>query len=188
MLATAGTDELTMAAVAQRAGVSIGAIYGRFASKDQLLNAVKDRLLGRIEEDLASALNNAGDSLRELVEAFTRALADGFSAGTHAIPYVLVNARNQEATDRGVQALETIQRLFLDKAMHHLAEVRQPDPMTALVIVARTITGACIHRTMSAHIWPDGTSWGRWAAALSGMSVGYLTTPDAATPESGSVG
>ncbi|WP_216892927.1 TetR/AcrR family transcriptional regulator [Nocardia alni] len=178
LLATMSSDELTMAAVADHAGVSIGSIYSRFAGKDQLLNAVKDRLLTRVEEGLAQALDAADDNLASTVETFTRALADGFSAGAHVLPSVLGGDRNKELAERGARALETIQRLFLGAAMRHIDEVRRPDPMTALVLTARTITGSGIHRTTSAHIWPDGISWGQWAGEVSTMATAYLTTPD----------
>jgi AcrR family transcriptional regulator len=42
-----------MAAVSKRAGVSIGAIYGRFEGKSGLLRAVKDRALHQLEAELA---------------------------------------------------------------------------------------------------------------------------------------
>lgn len=179
VLATGGSDELTMAAVAERAGVSVGSIYSRFTGKDQLLVAVKDRLLTRMEEDLARALGAAHGGLPGVVEAFTRALAEGFSAGAHVIPYVLRSDHSKEATERGIRGLETIQRLFLDAAMNHVAEIRRSDPATALLVAVRTIMGACVYRTVAMPVWPDGTSWGRWSTEVSGMAVAYLTTPDA---------
>jgi AcrR family transcriptional regulator len=179
VLASGGSDELTMAAVAERAGVSVGSIYSRFAGKDQLLVAVKDRLLTRMEEDLARALGATDGGLSDVVEAFTRALAEGFSAGAHVIPYVLRSDHSKEATERGIRGLETIQRLFLDAAMNHVAEIRRSDPPTALLIAVRTIMGACVYRTVAMPVWPDGTSWARWATEVSGMAVAYLTTSDA---------
>lgn len=177
VLATTGPADLTMAAVAERAGVSIGSIYGRFAGKDQLLTAVKDRLLTRIEDDLVAALAEAVGGLPGVVEAFTRTLADRFSAGSHVIPYMLT-AGSKEAAERGVRALETMRQLFLDAAGRHIDEVRRPDPMTALVTAVHTITGACIYRTIALHAWPDGASWSQWATEISAMTVAYLTTSE----------
>ena len=53
LLAAEGVENLTMAAVSKRAGVSIGAIYGRFEGKSGLLRAVKDRALHQLEAELA---------------------------------------------------------------------------------------------------------------------------------------
>lgn len=178
VLATTGPDELTMAAVAERAGVSVSSIYGRFAGKDQLLAAVKDRLLTRIEDDLDTALGAAEGGLPSIVEAFTHTLAEGFSAGSHVIPYVLT-ANGKEAAERGVRALETMQRLFINAAVRHINDVHRPDPMNALVTAVHTITGACIYRTIAQHVWPDGATWKQWATEVSAMTIAYLAAaPD----------
>lgn len=178
VLATTGPEELTMAAVAERAGVSIGSIYGRFAGKDQLLTAVKDRLLTQMEGDIAAALAEAVGGLPGVVEAFTRTLADGFSAGSRVIPYVLAAGGSKEAAERGVRALETMRRLFLDAATRHIGEVRRSDPANALVTAVHTITGACVYRAITLRVWPDGASWPQWAAEISAMTVAYLTTSE----------
>jgi AcrR family transcriptional regulator len=78
-LVDTGSDDLTMAAVAERAGMSVGAIYRRFEGKEQLLHAVRDRLLTRVEDDIAAALDSAEGGLSDVIDAFTRAVVDGFT-------------------------------------------------------------------------------------------------------------
>jgi len=177
VLATTGPDDFTMAAVAERAGLSVGAIYRRFEGKEQLLIAVKDRLLTRVEDDITAALGAAGDGLADVIAAFTRALADGFSAGAHVIPHVLGTARTTESAERSRRALENIQRMFLDAATAHRDEIRRPDPATALTVVFRTISSACIHRAVTWRSWPDGLSWATWSEQVAAMATAYLTTP-----------
>ena len=176
-LAVTGYDDFTMTAVAERAGLSIGAIYGRFAGKKQLLSEVKHRLLTQVEEDLAVAVAAAEGGLPGIVRAFTRTLADGFSTGAHVLPYVLGHNHSLATSERAHRALETIERVFLDAARPHLDEVRRPEPETALTIGVRTITGSCIHRMLALRVWPDGMSWSRWADEVSDMVIGYLRTP-----------
>jgi AcrR family transcriptional regulator len=178
VLAATGFDDFTMGAVAERAGLSVGAIYRRFEGKEQLLTAVKDRLLNQVEEGITAAVEAADGGLPEIIDAFTRALADGLSAGAHVIPHALGKTRTTEASERSQRALDNIQRLFLDAATAHLDEVRRSDPMTALALAFRTITGACIHRTVTLHTWPDGISWGQWSEQVADMATLYLTTPD----------
>ncbi len=178
VLAATGFDELTMAAVADRAGLSVGAIYRRFEGKEQLLNAVKDRLLTRMEDDITTALETVEGGLPEVVDAFTRALADGMSAGAHVIPHVVGKARTTESSERSRRALEHIERLFLDATTAHLGEIRRAEPMTALLVAFRTIIAGCIHRTVTLHAWPDGISWNRWAEQVADMATMYLTSPD----------
>jgi AcrR family transcriptional regulator len=73
LLAAEGAENLTMAAVSKRAGVSIGAIYGRFEGKSGLLRAVKDRALHQLEAELAdryeAPAKGIEDVVRQLVEA-----------------------------------------------------------------------------------------------------------------------
>jgi AcrR family transcriptional regulator len=53
-VATAGFDALTMRAVAQRMGASPMALYRYFTTKDELVDAMLDRVLGRIQLEPAS--------------------------------------------------------------------------------------------------------------------------------------
>jgi AcrR family transcriptional regulator len=177
-LVATGSDDLTMAAVAERAGMSVGTIYRRFEGKEQLLEAVKDRLLTRVEEHIATALGSAGDDLPDVVDVFARALIDGFSVGAHVIPHLVGTARPAGASERPRRALENIHRLFLDAASAHRDEVRRSDPETALTIAARTITTACVHRVVAGENAPDGISPSQWCEQIADMATVYLTTPD----------
>ena len=178
VLAETGADDFTMAAVADRAGLSIGAIYRRFEGKEQLLHAVKDRLLTGVEDDITAALDAATGDLPEVIAAFTRALADGFSAGAHVIPYVTGRSRTAESAERAREALERIQRRFLEATTAHLGEVRRADPRDALLVTFRTILAAGSHRTATWTVWPDGISWDQWTAQVTEMATRYLTTPE----------
>jgi AcrR family transcriptional regulator len=180
VLADTGFDELSMAAVAELAGLSIGTIYRRFEGKEHLLIAVKDRLLTRVEDDITAALDATSGGLPEVIDAFTHALADGFSAGAHVIPHVVGTSHNIGSSERSRRALENIQRAFLDATAAHLDQVRRSDPTTALAIAFRTITAACIHRTLTWRAVPDEISWDRWSEQVADMATLYLTTPDPA--------
>lgn len=182
VLAATGADDFTMAAVAERAGLSVGAIYRRFESREQLLIAVKHRLLGQVEDDLTAALGAVEGDLRDVVHTFTRTLAEGFSAGAHVIPHVAGTARTTESSERSRRALENIERMFIDVATVHLDQVRRSDPAAALLIAFRTITAACIHRAITWQAWPDGVSWSAWTEQVAGMAIAYLTSPDDGRP------
>ncbi|WP_218120216.1 TetR/AcrR family transcriptional regulator [Actinopolyspora mzabensis] len=89
VLSNGGLDEFTVAAVAEHAGVSVGAIYRRFTGKEQLLKAVKDHLVEQLEIEVAEALSEAPAGLRGIIGAFTHAVARTFSARTGAFPELL---------------------------------------------------------------------------------------------------
>jgi AcrR family transcriptional regulator len=175
VLARDGFDDFTMAAVAEEAGVSIGAIYRRFDGKEQLLAAIKNRLLTGLEEELAERLSAAEPSLAGVVDTFVRSYAQIMAIGSRILPDLL---RGQGASaERGGQSLVEARRLFDDAVAPYMSEVRQPDPRTSVAAVRRTVIGACIHRAASRD---DSTevSWETFAEQLSNMAVTYLLTSE----------
>ena len=178
VLAADGFDEFTMTAVAERAGVSVGAIYRRCDGREQLLAAVKDRLLGQLEEDLAGRLRTADPSLEGVVEAFATAIADAFAAGGQVWPDLLRSPGKSAMEERGRQALESVRHLFEQAAGRYRGEVRRSDPAAALAAVERMMTGALIHRAAMEPSRGGGTTVQAYARQLSDMAVAYLRTPD----------
>jgi AcrR family transcriptional regulator len=176
VLVTEGLDTFTMAGVAEHAGVSIGALYRRFAGKEQLLDAVKDRILTNLEEQLAQALAQAAEQdIAAVIAAYTVTLAAEFAETGKAI-MLLMQRTGAASVARGRQSLDTIEGLFVSAASAHAGEVRHPDPGLAFVVLARTIAGACLHRTASLDWWPE-VSWQSWQAEVTAMGIRYLTVP-----------
>ncbi|WP_410630187.1 TetR/AcrR family transcriptional regulator [Amycolatopsis sp. cmx-4-83] len=161
VLAHQGHEEFTIGGVAERAGLSVGAIYRRFDGKDQLLYAVKDQLLTRLETNVTEALAESGP--HDVVAAFTRALAETFAAHDRIFPELL-DGQRADGRDRGLLALAAIQRTFVETAGD------SPATRTA----ARTVIGACVHRAATCRYWPDGLDWTTWAAETTKMTLAYL--------------
>lgn len=177
ILRTDGPDAFTMAGVAERAGVSIGAVYRRFTGREELLNAVKDRLTENMAQELSAALDDADAGLEGVVDAFVGAIVRGVSAGTDVFPYLLSGKGGESKEERTGRAVAVMQRLFLDAAGPYVAQVRRADPVTALTMVFRIVLGGCIHRMLTVQAVPDGISWPRWTEETSDMAIAYLTTP-----------
>ncbi|UUV30295.1 TetR/AcrR family transcriptional regulator [Amycolatopsis roodepoortensis] len=175
VLAGQGFEEFTVAAVAERAGMSVGAIYRRFDGKNQLLYAVKDELLGRLETGVRDALGSAEPGLGGVVGAFTQGLAGTF-ARHDRIFSELLDGQRAEGRDRGLQALATIQRDFVEAARPCFGEVRRPDAERAIRMMSRTVIGSCVHRAASGRFWPDGLSWDVWASETTEMALAYLVS------------
>ncbi|MBB4966912.1 TetR/AcrR family transcriptional regulator [Saccharothrix violaceirubra] len=179
VLADQGIEEFTVAAVADRAGMSVGAIYRRFSGKDQLLYAVKDRMLGLLEDGVGQALRSPAPGLAGVVGAFTRTLAHTF-AGHHRIFPELLDGQRTDGRDRGLQALAAIQRAFVDAVGPCQGEIRRSDRETAVRMVSRTIIGSCVHRAASCRFWPDDGTWTDWAAETTDLALAYLRSPESA--------
>jgi AcrR family transcriptional regulator len=178
VLVTEGLDNFTMAGVAEHAGVSIGAVYRRFSGKEQLLDAIKDRMLTQVEEQLAEAIRETAEQdIAAVIAAYTGILAAGFAENSKALP-LLTQRTGSASVERARQSLDTMEGLFVKAASAHLGEVRHPDPGLALVVTARTIAGACIHRTATLSWQPD-ISWEAWQAEMTAMGIRYLTVPGA---------
>ncbi|WP_461153381.1 TetR/AcrR family transcriptional regulator [Saccharopolyspora tripterygii] len=177
VLSVGGIEDFTVAAVAERSGMSVGAIYRRFSGKEQLLEAVKDQLLEQLETGVAQALRSADPGLRGAIGAFTTAMAGAFSGHTRTFPDLL-SVQSAGGAERGLQALDAVQRALLDAVEPHLGEVARPEPRAAVRFAARTIIGSCVHRAASCDAWPDGLTWTDWASGSAGMVLAHLTSRD----------
>ncbi|WP_051166529.1 TetR/AcrR family transcriptional regulator [Amycolatopsis orientalis] len=173
VLAEQGLESFTVAAVASQAGMSVGTIYRRFDGKDQLLHAVKDRLLTQLEANVRDALRSAPPDLRSAFTAFVAALAGTFENHDRIFPELL-DAQRSDGRDRGLAALSAIQAALLEALSPSPAETDR------VKMAARTIIGACIHRAATCRFWPDDRSWKKWSEEAADLALAYLTSPAAA--------
>ncbi|MGW4394854.1 TetR/AcrR family transcriptional regulator [Amycolatopsis nivea] len=170
VLAEQGLESFTVAAVASQAGMSVGTIYRRFDGKEQLLHAVKDRLLTQLETSVRDALRSAPPDLRSIFTAFVAALAQTFAEHDGIFPELL-DAQHSDGRDRGLAALSAIQDALLEALQLSPSEVEN------LKMAARTIIGACVHRAATSRFWPDDRPWETWAEEAAEMALAYLTSP-----------
>jgi AcrR family transcriptional regulator len=171
VLVAKGFDDFTMTAVAEQADVSVGAIYRRFEGKDQLLDAVWDSLLAKMETDLAASLENASPTLAGVVSALVRASVADLS-GNKLFPYLYAPSMAQST--RVHDAISTRRKLFLAAVESHLAEVRREDRLVAVVMVQAMVTGSCVHRASQGTGVEDGLSWDEFALHLEELAMSYL--------------
>lgn len=175
VLVNEGLDDFTIARVAEHAGVSVGGVYRRFASKEQLIEAVKQGLAEKLEQAMGAALDNANPSLGGVVEAFTAALSDFLNESGRIIPALLAGVRGVETPEEGLRTVITLQRRFLDAAGAHQNEIRHPNPVAALKIAFRSVIGAGAHRAAISRWLSDDVTWDEWAHELTEMITTYLT-------------
>lgn len=177
---SAGLEEMTMTGVAERAGVSVGTIYRRFEDKEQLINALTERMLDRREEYVAERLREAEPSLSGVMDAYAYALLRSFADSNNLFPELL-RARGAKVTDRGARTITVVHRLLLDAAAPYADEIRRSDPQAALDTTARALLGACFHNSVRPDPATGERAQRRYADELSDMAVAYLLTPDRRT-------
>lgn len=175
VLVNDGLDEFTIARVAEHAGVSVGGVYRRFASKEQLIDAVRHELLARLENAVAEALDTAQPSLAGVVDAFTTALSQTLAQSGRIIPAILAGGRNADAPEQGLRIATGLQQRFFDAAAPYREQIRHEKPATALTVAFRSVIAAGTHRAAITPWWPDGLTWQQWARELADMTTAYLT-------------
>ena len=174
VLVAQGIDDFTMSAVAEQADVSVGAIYRRFEGRDQLLQAVNDQLLAKMEQNLAAALNTAPHDLAGVVRALVGAAVDDLS---HNRAFPVLYGPGNALTPRVHDAITTRRRLFLDAVEPYLGEVRRSDARQAVVVVQAMVTGTCVHRASQGPGVDDGLTWNTFAEQVEQMAMTYLLAP-----------
>lgn len=171
-----GIEEFTIARVAEHAGVSVGGVYRRFASKEQLIDAVRQALLSRLEEAVREAFDSPQPAIGGVLSAFTSALSGILAQSGQVIPVILAGGHSADAALQGRGLMTGLQQRFIDAASPHRDEFGHPDAATALSIAFRSIIAASAHRAAVASFWPDGLTWPQWADEVAQMATAYLTT------------
>ncbi|MCA1218269.1 TetR/AcrR family transcriptional regulator [Streptomyces sp. 8L] len=180
LLMSVGTEELTMNAVAERAGVSVGSIYRRFEGKDQLVSALRERILEQLDEGLAERIRVARPSLAGVVDAYVHALVRSYTAASRLIVSLLAVTGTEKSGSlgRGMTTIAELSRVLSDAAAPYTDQIRRRDPAAALDLVARSVIGTCAHTAVRPDRPADEEGWTRLADQLSDMGLAYLTTPD----------
>ena len=175
VLVNDGIKEFTIARVAEHAGVSVGGVYRRFASKEQLIDAIRYELVARLEHAITEALAAQSSSLADVLDAFTAALSQTMADSGQVIPAILAGGRSADVPEHGLRTMITLQQRFIEAAAPYRGQIRRPNPDAALNIAFRSVIAASAHRAAVAPWWPDGLTWQQWAAEIAEMTAAYLT-------------
>lgn len=135
-----GADALTMAAISQESGISIGGLYSRFNGKQGLLRAVKDRLLTRLENDVAARLAEHDGGLRHTVREFVACLS-GSDLRSVLRPLAMGDAEDSELDARGAAARNRLLTTFRAAALRDQHEIQHRDPELALSMAFHVVLG-----------------------------------------------
>jgi AcrR family transcriptional regulator len=154
-----GADGLTMPAVAEEAQVSVGGIYRRFQTKQDLLRAIKDRHMARSEQAMVKAMGGDHASLEAVVQAFVATLTRG--SGTGSLFGVIIESTREDAVmkSRGAEAAEALRAAFAAGVRPYRGEITHPDPDAAIdmaVFIAISVfTRHTKGKGPAALGWPD---------------------------------
>lgn len=154
-------EALSVAEIARKAGISVGGFYGRFASKQALLEyfdaAVLEGVLGRAEVELDPARLRGADA-RTVVTTYLRLAVRMFRR--HRLVLQQVALRSRTATDAGFRARirAANQRLhgrFRALLLARRAELTHPEPELALDLGLTFVSASLREYVLFAEFRPD---------------------------------
>ena len=136
LMAERGTDDFTLNEIGKRGKVSIGSIYCRFDSKDDLVRAVQARVLERVNDKQLRKVADARASERDL-ESLVERLVEDVAETLREFSAVMRPLMLRATTDpivstvgkqRYAEVAEAVKAALLD----HRTEIKQPDPTRAV--------------------------------------------------------
>jgi AcrR family transcriptional regulator len=149
LLRERGTDDFTLAEVCTLGRVSIGSIYFRFSSKDELVRAVHERVMADLDAtrsaEIARALEESTD-LPDLIARLIERTAETLREFAPILrPLMLRSVVDAQVYDRGQESYRRSAQLMHDALLQRRDEITHPDPEKA-VAAAYTIAYAALGR------------------------------------------
>lgn len=146
LLVERGSDDFTIADVSKAGKVSIGSIYGRFDSKDDLIRAVQARALAEVDTEMVAGLSAAtarSQSLDELVSNLIETLAEVLKKHSAIFRPLMLRATFDEVIATvGKRSYAETERQFRETILARADEIHHPDPERAVRSVFRIVYAA----------------------------------------------
>lgn len=150
-----GYDALTLASVAERAGMTTGAIYGNFKNRTDLLMAVAE-----VSGAPIIARTWPGMSFRELMrstaEAVIEALPQRRAAMVGTLGFHIQSLTHEDLRERGVQRTKQIYAWMAAGLSQLIPPEKMPMPMEVFIPVGHALMdGLVMHRILTPELVPD---------------------------------
>ncbi len=180
-----GFEGLTVQEVADRSGVSIGAIYERFGNKETLLRAVHARLMESMSDagDAAGDPAAGADSAATAVVAAVGALARTMNDNRKALrAFMHLGAVDPVISERGSLASKDVSKSFKASLRPYSDEFAHPDPEVALDVAFRIAYSVLARQVMYGPVFESDRrlGWKRLVSEVSSACAAYLLHSPAA--------
>jgi AcrR family transcriptional regulator len=180
LLEEKGFDAFTIQDVSQRAEVSVGAIYARFGSKENLLRAVHAsamEAIGAQHQTVAAVDGQPGKAVRDVIVDAVRAAAQVFRGNEGLLrAFMHLGAVDDEISRRGSQASIELARQFETTVLAHRAELAHPDPETAVDVCFRMTYSTFARQVMYGPVFESDRpiAWDDLVAEVGSACAAYL--------------
>jgi len=173
-------DQITLAEICQKAGVSTGALYGRVTGKDELLRAVQVQFLARLGEqftDEAQRIASRAHGLAEVVPAVVHGLGKLLKENASVLrSFMLRSAADETIAATGRKAAQDNHAKFSRLVKACESEILHPDPDRAIEASMLLIyaSQARFLRLDSVGGAGEGSSWDDLLDDMGDMMLAYL--------------
>jgi AcrR family transcriptional regulator len=177
LLEQGGTEALTVAAVASRAGVSVGSVYRRFGDKDRLIAALQHDMIEEFRADIIRRFTPLSTDPVALVTSAVTGLTETYQAHERLMRVFLAAG----ATDPGVARVGSEAAIDADRVFRRFLEpivpmVDAPEPERRLDVVYRLIYGTCQNRVLYGDLFESDRplTWRQLTEELVNVACLYL--------------
>lgn len=182
LLAERGYDDLSIADVSTRSGVSVGSIYARFASRADLFTALQERILLTIEAEQAALFTPSPPEIpaAEVIDRAVHIVADHFNRKQDLLRIMILRGATDATTrKRGSRSSLQLAVLFAAHLRACIAQFGHADPELAIDICFRVIYASLTRRIMSGAAFesPHPLTWTQLTDELARMCRLYLLAP-----------
>ncbi|MCR9160641.1 MAG: TetR/AcrR family transcriptional regulator [Nannocystaceae bacterium] len=158
-------EEVTVGELCERAECSVGTFYGRVESKDALLEHLRRRVYGEMQERLAELFDpqrGAAADLDDVVTEQLGVLLDFHIQRRGVIRAVIIQARRHPAFAEQTQLFNgAVLRLVKDSWMQHRDEITAEDPVLAAEQAALMLAGFFREAIVFRELWPTERAFDR---------------------------
>ena len=176
LLRTSSIDDFSMAAVAQAADMPIGNIYRRFRCKDELLQAIKEEAIARIENAVTERLSRERfQDIPSLIRGIVGAVSESYSRdeGLHRFLF------NRSISDPVLTEIGSSGRrrifAYYRNALLELLPQKSPERAEMLVRVSFHLMSAAMADKACADDWTlTKLSWKALGSEISTAAIAYL--------------
>ena len=163
-----GYDALTLAAVAERAGMTTGAIYGNFRNRTDLLMAIAE-----VSGAPIIAKTWPGMSVRELMrstaEAVIEALPQRRAAMVGTLGFHIQTLTHEDLRARAIAETAEIYRRIATATLQLIPAEKLPMPVDVLIPVTHALLdGLVLHRILTPELVPDEVIYAAFDAIAAG--------------------
>ncbi|OPX13254.1 TetR/AcrR family transcriptional regulator [Mycobacterium sp. AT1] len=185
LLEEGGAEALTVAAVAEDAGVSVGSVYRRFGDKERLLAAIQARFTEEFRTEMSQRVADTGLSAAsppaEVIGAAVLGVVETFRAHELLMRvFMLLGTRSATVFAEGSAASIHGGKMFRDTVMLSAPAIRHhPDVEEAIDFAYRLTYGACAHRVINGENLESARPlpWDALMGQLRVAVTGYLLNP-----------